>query len=200
MNENKLDYQKYSSYSRDEIIAKMKKVLKHERFEHCLRVEQVAIDLARENEFDETVAGLAGLVHDYAKQRSSNDFEKAIYEYHLDLDLLNYGKSIWHGYVGYLFVQHELGINDVRILNAVKYHTIGAPDMGICAQIVYMADYIEPNRTFAGVEEARRLTHDNLWRGVVYQNQNTMDFLIKKGKAIYPAAVIAYNSIVAGIK
>ncbi|WP_429970994.1 bis(5'-nucleosyl)-tetraphosphatase (symmetrical) YqeK [Fructilactobacillus sp. Tb1] len=200
MNEFKYNYTKYAKMNRDEILTEMQKHLNDERFQHCLRVEQTAIELAKENDVDPEIAGLAGLVHDYAKQRPNEDFIKVIVDHHLDPDLLNYGKAIWHGYVGYLLIQAELGINDARILNAVKYHTIGAPDMDKYAQITYMADFIEPARDFEGVQEARDITHENLWQGVIYQNENTMKFLIGKNKAIYPAAIVAYNAIVAGLK
>lgn len=200
MSEIKYDYTKFAKMNREEILEEMQKHLNDKRFQHCLRVEQTAIELAKEKHVDPEIAGLAGLVHDYAKQRPDEDFIKVIKDHHLDPDLLNYGKAIWHGYVGYLMVQAELGINDARILNAVKYHTIGAPDMDQYAQITYMADFIEPARDFAEVDEARKITHKNLWQGVVYQNEKTMQLLIGKNKAIYPAAIVAYNSIVAGLK
>ncbi|USS85251.1 bis(5'-nucleosyl)-tetraphosphatase (symmetrical) YqeK [Fructilactobacillus myrtifloralis] len=198
MKQSKLDYHQYADFNRDQIIAKMRTMLKPNRLEHCLRVEQTAIELATEQQADPTVAGLAGLVHDYAKQRPKADFEAVIQTDHLDPELLNYGSAIWHGYVGYLMVQRELGINDNRILRAVKYHTIGAPVMDVYAQIVYMADYIEPGRDFAGVTDARKLTHARLWDGVVYQNAQTMKRLVTHEQAVYPAAIAAYNVIVAG--
>ncbi|NDR75571.1 HD domain-containing protein [Lactobacillus sanfranciscensis] len=200
MNEVKYDYTNYAKMNRTEILEEMKKHLNDKRFQHCLRVEQTAIDLANENGVNPEIAGLAGLVHDYAKQRPNEDFIKVIKEHHLDPDLLNYGKAIWHGYVGYLLVQAELGINDARILNAVKYHTIGAPDMDKYAQVTYMADFIEPDRDFSEADEARKITHKNLWDGVIFQNEKTMQLLVGKNKAIYPAAIVAYNSIVAGLK
>ncbi|WP_413627227.1 bis(5'-nucleosyl)-tetraphosphatase (symmetrical) YqeK [Fructilactobacillus vespulae] len=196
---NNEKYQEYSAYNRAEIIEKMKQHLNDARFQHCLRVEETAIELAKENGVDETIAGLAGLVHDYAKQRPREDFIATIKENHLDENLLNYGPAIWHGVVGYLLIQTELKINDKRILDAVKYHTIANPKMDTYAQITYMADFIEPERSFSGVDEARQVTHQNLWDGVVYQNENTMKFLIGKGNAIYPPALTAYNSIVGGI-
>ncbi|USS91178.1 bis(5'-nucleosyl)-tetraphosphatase (symmetrical) YqeK [Fructilactobacillus carniphilus] len=195
-----LNYQAYAAFDRDEIIAKMSKQLKQSRLEHCLRVEQTAIELAQENDADVTVAGLAGLVHDYAKQRDVDEFTTLIKQDHLDPELLKYGRAIWHGYVGYLMIQRELGINDNRILRAVKYHTIGAPVMDVYAQIVYMADYIEPERDFTGVDEARAITQHNLWDGVVYQNAQTMKRLVNNQQAIYPAAIVAYNVIAAGQK
>lgn len=198
MNKEKLDYQKYSKYNRDQIIAKLKDTLKDKRFQHCLRVEDTAIDLAKRFDVDPTLAGLSGLVHDYAKQRPDSEFIDIIKSHHLNPELLNYGRSIWHGYVGYLIVESELGIHDNRILNAIKYHTIGSPYMDKIAQITYMADYIEPGREFDGVDEARKITRQNLWNGVKYQTKSTISYLANNGKAIYPGAISTFNVIVAG--
>ena len=63
-----------------------------------------------------------------------------------------------------------------------------------------MADFIEPDRDFSEADEARKITHKNLWDGVIFQNEKTMQLLVGKNKAIYPAAIVAYNSIVAGLK
>ncbi|KRM91830.1 bis(5'-nucleosyl)-tetraphosphatase (symmetrical) YqeK [Fructilactobacillus florum] len=189
-------YEQYAADSRAVIISKLKKHLDKNRFDHCVRVEATARELAAANGADQTIAGLAGLVHDYAKQRDVAEFQGLIRRFQLDPELLKYSRAIWHGYVGYLLVQQELGINDIRILNAVKYHTIAAPVMSVYDKIVYMADYLEPNRSFSGVEMARAKTQASLDEGVVFQNQQTMTFLIERGQAIYPAALEAYNALV----
>lgn len=195
MNEE-YDYSKYSDFSRDQIINKLKKNLTDSRFEHCLRVENEAIKLAIANDFDPEIAGLTGLVHDYAKQMPADKFKQVILDHQLDFDLLNYGNEIWHGYVGYLIVEQELGINDFRILNSIKYHTIGSSYMDTLSKIIFMADYIEPGRNFPGVEHARNVTNDNLDQGVVFQIKSTMRYLVENDSKIYPIALQAYNRII----
>ncbi|MCF6515142.1 HD domain-containing protein [Lactobacillus sp. S2-2] len=195
MNE-RYDYKKYSDFDRNQIINKLKNNLTDSRFEHCLRVESEAIRIAINNNYDSELAGLAGLVHDYAKQMSDDKFKQYIREYRLDENLLNYGNEIWHGYVGYLIIQQELGINDSRILNAVRYHTIGSSHMEKLSKIIFMADYIEPNRNFPGVENARKITNSSLDEGVIFQIKNTMIYLVENGNKIYPRALDAYNRIV----
>ncbi|UQS86700.1 bis(5'-nucleosyl)-tetraphosphatase (symmetrical) YqeK [Nicoliella spurrieriana] len=190
-----LDYQEnIVPYSRDELLNRLDGALRSKRFAHVQRVEQMAIKLARLNGVDEEIASIAGLVHDYAKQRPDEDFIKTIHEYQLDPDLLNYGNSVWHGYVGWLLVKNELGITNIDVLNAVKYHTIGAPYMSKLAQIVYMADYIETGRDFPGVEEARQITFDNLANGVAYQTFHTLDFLVNRHVAVFPKTIDTFNA------
>ena len=123
-------------FSRTELVEKLRNALTDSRFHHVLRVEQTAMDLADINGVDLQRASIAGLVHDYAKQRPDEDFIQAIKTYHLDPELLNYGNAIWHGVVGWIFVKNELQINDIEILNAVRYHTVGHEYMTPLEQIV----------------------------------------------------------------
>ncbi|MCL0311812.1 bis(5'-nucleosyl)-tetraphosphatase (symmetrical) YqeK [Apilactobacillus sp. TMW 2.2459] len=180
-------------FSREELVIRLKNALTKSRFEHVLRVEQMAIKLAKLNDVDVELASIGGLVHDYAKQRPDDDFINAIHKYHLDSNLLNYGNAIWHGEVGFLFVQHELGIQNVDVLNAVKHHTVGAKYMSKLEQIVYMADYIEMGRDFPGVDEAREITYKNLELGVAYQTKHTLEYLILNNKNVYPKTIDTYN-------
>ncbi len=181
-------------FSRDELVAKLRATLTESRFQHVLRVEQTAINLAEKNGVDPERASVAGLVHDYAKQRPDEDFIQAIKDYHLDSDLLNYGNAIWHGVVGWIFVKNELQINDIEVLNAVRYHTVGHQYMTLLEQIVYMADYIEPGRDFSGVDEARKITATNLQAGVALQTKQTLSYLVKKNKPVFPQTIVTYNS------
>lgn len=193
--DSSLIYQeKLSPYSREELMARISDKLDQPRFEHVKRVEQTAIELAQENNVDVEKASVAGLVHDYAKQRSDEDFKHAIIQYDLDPDLLNWGNAIWHGVVGAELIKVELGIYDEDILNAVRYHTTGNTYMTSLAQIVFMADYIEPGRNFPGVEVARRLTHHSLQDGVVYQIASTLSYLVQRQAKIYPKTIETYNA------
>ncbi|GAF35988.1 bis(5'-nucleosyl)-tetraphosphatase (symmetrical) YqeK [Lentilactobacillus farraginis] len=181
-------------YSRKELVKKLKDALTESRYQHVLRVEQTAIELAQRNGVDPERASVAGLVHDYAKQRPAADFIQAIKTYQLDPILLDYGNAVWHGVVGWLFVKNELQINDIEVLNAVKYHTVGHQYMTPLEQIVYMADYIEPGREFPGVDEARKITFDNLQKGVAYQTKQTLGYLVAHNKPVFPQTIYTYNS------
>ncbi|GHP12911.1 HD domain-containing protein [Lentilactobacillus fungorum] len=181
-------------FSREELVEKLKAALTDSRFQHVLRVEQTAMKLAALNKVDLQSASIAGLVHDYAKQRPDEDFILAIKQYHLDPELLHYGNAIWHGVVGWLFVKNELQINDIEILNAVRYHTVGHEYMTPLEQIVYMADYIEPGRDFPGVDEARKITFANLAQGVAFQTKQTLSYLVAHNKPVFPQTIVTYNS------
>ena len=113
---NELEYhQQLLPLSRAELVDKLRHAMKKKRFDHVLRVEETAIELAKENGVDLELASIAALCHDYAKQRPDQDFIATIKEKHLDPVLLNYGNAIWHGVVGAELVADELGCHDQRI-------------------------------------------------------------------------------------
>lgn len=180
--------------TRLELIDRLRAALSKERFEHVCRVEATAIELAQLNGVDIERASIAGLCHDYAKQRPDQDFIQIIHDKKLNPQLLNYGNAIWHGIVGAEMVKDELGVYDEDILNAIRQHTTGNDYMTKLAQIIYMADYIEPGRNFSGVEEARKVTKHDLGAGVAYQTKHTLEYLIMKGQPVYPQTLLTYNA------
>ena len=188
----------YSVLSSAEIVSKEKSNMTEDRFEHCIGVSKTAKKLAELNQYDEDKAALAGFIHDYAKQVSVEEYREVIKTKGFDQDLLNWNRSIWHGIVGIYFIQRDLKINDTEILTAVRRHTTADVEMTTLDKIVFMADYIEPGRSFPGVEEARKITYANIDRGVGYQLAHTLEFLIEKRNKIYPRTLDAYN--VWGIK
>lgn len=180
--------------TRQELIEHLRDALRDKRFEHVLRVEKTAIELAKQYGVDVEAASIAGLCHDYAKQRADEDFIKVIKAKKLDPDLLNYGNAIWHGFVGAEMVKDELGVHDEDILNAIRFHTTGAAYMTKLAQIIYMADYIEPGRDFPAVKKARKLTRQDLGAGVAYQTKHTLLYLIKNNAPIHPQTLATFNA------
>ncbi|MFC6253818.1 bis(5'-nucleosyl)-tetraphosphatase (symmetrical) YqeK [Secundilactobacillus hailunensis] len=185
---------RYTADSRDQLLAKIEKQLKPARFAHVQRVEHTAVKLAKQYGVNVEKASIAGLVHDYAKQRPDEDFIEAIHHYQLDPDLVNWNNAIWHGLVGAELIKSELGIYDEEILDAVRYHTTGNRYMTTLAQIIYMADYIEPARDFDGVEQARLLTSQSLELAVAYQTKHTLMYLLENNQRIYPKTIDTYNA------
>ena len=183
----------YSTLSSAEIVAKEKSNMTEDRFKHCIGVSKTAQKLAELNQYDIDKAALAGFIHDYAKQVSVEEYREVIKTKGFDQDLLNWNRSIWHGIVGTYFIQRDLKITDSEILTAVRRHTTADVEMTTLDKIVFMADYIEPGRSFPGVEEARKITYANLDKGVGYQLAHTLEFLIEKRDKIYPRTLDAYN-------
>ena len=187
----------YIDYSRQELLDKIAQKMSAKRFTHVLGVEETALKLAKIYHGNLEKASIAALVHDYAKERSDEEMIALIHEKSLDERLIAFGNNIWHGIAGAELIKKELDVFDEEILNAVRRHTTGDAQMTLLDKIIYVADYIEPNRSFPNVDEARKIAFQNLDQAVKYETKQTLSFLIEKQALIYPKTIDTYNAWVA---
>ncbi|WP_105129377.1 bis(5'-nucleosyl)-tetraphosphatase (symmetrical) YqeK [Streptococcus suis] len=188
------------TFDRQALLEKIRAAMKPARFQHVLGVEQAALALAERYGCDVQKASLAALLHDYAKEAADQVFLDLIAKYDLDRDLLNWDNNIWHGVVGAYKVAEDFGLDDEEIFQAIQRHTIGAAQMTLLDKVLYVADYIEPNRDFPGVDEARRIARESLDKAVAYETAQTISYLAKKGIPIYPQTLETYNGYVVWLK
>lgn len=169
--------------------------LPDKRYIHTLGVMESAQELAERYGADTEKAKLAAILHDYAKYRPLDEMVKIIKSEHLPLDLLDYNSEVWHAPVGAVLVKKEADIYDEEILSAIRNHTSGCVGMSMLDKIIYLADYIEPGRSFPGVDEVRTVAMESLDQAVLQAMGNTITFLIKKNQMIYPDTFHAYNDL-----
>lgn len=193
-----LDYKEYgANYSREELVKIVAKQMSEKRFEHVLRVEETAIKLAKIYHVDSNMVSLAALLHDYGKERPDKDYLKLIEENPKYQSLTPYGNNIWHGILGALLVRDELQIENEEVLHAIKVHTTGAIFMNLLDKIIFIADYIEPGRSFQGIDEVRDLAYSGkLDEAIALSLVQTLQFLIKKRQIIFPYTIEVYNHFV----
>lgn len=194
MNEVIIYTDKYIMISRDELLEKVANQMSNHRFQHVLRVEKKALELARRYHINLEQASIAALVHDYAKERDDGEMINLIKSQDFSKELLEYGNPIWHGIVGAYIIEEELGITDQDILDAVRLHTTGAANMSELSKLIYVADYIEEGRDFPGVDEARRLSEIDLDEAVKFEAYQTLNYLLKRKQRIYPKSIETYNT------
>ena len=195
MTKQLIEYTKnYTSFTREELIEEVRRRLSDKRFKHVLRVEEMAVELAEMYAVDAERVSVAALLHDVAKEESSSEMLDLIISENLDLDLLQYGPQIWHAPVGAVQARREFAVEDEAILNAIKYHTIGAPEMGDVEKVIFIADYIERGRDFDGVKRARQLANESLDDAIRFKIKETILQLTKQEQKIYPKAIDSYNA------
>lgn len=143
---------------------KLKGMLTEKRFRHSLGVMDSAVHLAKLFGESEEKARIAGLLHDCAK-----DIDKALMpamceELGVELDTVKREqRSLIHADLGAKLVQTEFGVSDADVISAIRYHTLGRPNMTALEKILYIADFIEPNRKdFPGLSEIRELAELDL--------------------------------------
>ncbi len=143
--------------NRNEALQLVKVQITEKRYVHTLGVAESAALLAKRFGADVKKAELAAIFHDYAKFRSKDEMKQIIVSQNMAKELLDFHSELWHAPVGAYLVEHEAGITDRDILDAIAYHTTGRIGMTVLEKVVYLADYIEPGRSFPGVDEVREL-------------------------------------------
>lgn len=185
----------------EHLLEKVKAQMTAHRFTHTLGVADTAVSMSERYGEDKERAYLAGILHDYCKFWEKDRMKQIIMqEDSIPSDILDYDKELWHAPVGAHVVQQELQIQDAAVLNAIRYHTSGRPGMSQLEKILWLADYIEPGRHFPGVEEVREMAKQDLNKALVKAMGNTIVFLVKQGKRIYPLTLETYNDLVKQIE
>lgn len=182
---------------RSEALQIVKKQLTEHRYEHTVGVMETALQFAKRYKVDEKKAEISAIFHDYAKFRPKDEMKRIIIEEKMPPELLMFNSELWHAPVGAFLVSKEVGITDMDILDAIKYHTSGRPGMTELEKVIYLADYIEPGRHFPGVEEVRELAKEDLNLALIKAVQNTIQFLMKKNQPVYPDTFHTYNDLIA---
>ena len=132
---------------RKEIEKQLKKELDKERFTHTMGVMYTAAALAMAHGADMDQALYAGLLHDCAKCIPNEEKLSLCEKYQISIsDAERKSPSLLHAKLGAYFAKSIYGIEDEEILHAIKVHTTGEPGMNLLDKIIYIADYIEPNR------------------------------------------------------
>lgn len=183
-------------FDRTQVLEKINGAMSEQRFRHVLGVEAAALDLAQQYGCDERKASLAALLHDYAKEVADQVFLDLIDQYQLGEELKAWGNNVWHGMVGAYKIRQDFGLEDQDILQAIQHHTVGASQMTLLDKVLYVADYIEPNRDFPGVEEARQLSKLSLDKAVAFATARTIAHLAQKRIPIYPQTIETYNAYI----
>lgn len=182
-------------WNREKLMEATRRQMPSSRWEHTLRVMETAEELARRTGADPEKAEIAAILHDYSKFWPEEKLKEWILRHRLPRELLQYSKVLWHAPVGAEAVREELGIDDEEVLDAIRFHTTGRPGMSLLEKVIFLADYIEPGRSFSGVEEVRRLARENLDRAILKALDNTILYLIERGFKVYPQTLLTRNDL-----
>lgn len=178
----------------ESVKTELKIRLKPQRYLHCVSVAQTAAALAAKYGANERKAYLAGILHDCAKNHTDSELFSLAAEYGIELDeVCKKSPGLLHAFVGAQEARRIYGVCDLEIYDAIYRHTIGGADMPILSEIIYLADGIEPLRSYEGVDEIRRAARESLHRAVVMYTDATVEYVIKRGLLLHPAAVETRN-------
>lgn len=190
---------RWDSRTLGDLRAWLRSRVEADRFRHCEGVAFTAADLAERNGVSVPKAVAAAYLHDCAKHPTKLLARRALRGTPFRMDALEWElPPLWHCAVGAALAWKVWGIRDAEILAAVRCHTLGAPGMGPLAQVIFVADYVEPGRRFADAPRLRRLAKRNLRQAVLAKCAGVLSHLSQNGERIHPRLVETWNAFLKG--
>lgn len=178
----------------NEIEKYLKENLSEKRFVHSLNVAKQAEILGEIYGEDKDALFLAGLVHDSCKEMSEEKQRQLLKKANIKITPeLETQKKVWHGFCASVFIKETFGIDDERIIDAVKYHTTGKENMSLFTKIIYIADITSEERAYPEVSKMRILAKEDLDEAVFYSLEFTLKKLISLRGVLNEDTVRAYN-------
>lgn len=165
---------------------KLKSSLNPMRYEHSLSVSFMCVALAMCYGVDLQKAEVAGILHDCAKCYSDRELYRLCEKRQIVLtEDERLAPAVIHARYGAWMAEHEYGIHDQEILEAIRWHTTGKADMSTLDMILYIADYIEPRREkAANLPGMRRMAFISLEETIYEMLKSSLNYLQKKGSHI----------------
>ena len=169
------------------IKEELKALMKPKRYLHILNVADMCFKLAKLHGYDPVKAYTAGLLHDCAKHLSDEEILKEAEKLGIEFDEVErrQASNLLHSKVGAEWAKLKYGIEDEDIINAIRFHTTGRPDMSVLEKIVYMSDVIEPGRTMKytpGLEVIRSVATYDLDLACAYVLDNVVPYILREYK------------------
>ena len=131
------------------------KNLKESRKKHTFGVVETAAQLAASYNQDVSKAKTAALFHDIAKPLSAEESDDEVRKFDIGREFIG-NINLAHGRIAACWAKEYYGIEDEDILNAIRYHTSARAGMSMLEKIIFVADAVEPGRTYPEAAELRR--------------------------------------------
>ena len=162
------------------------RLLNPNRVKHVLGCRDTAVELAKRWGADETDAARAGILHDITKA-IDGPLQLTLCEAYgkiLSDFSRRYPKTL-HALTGSMVAERIFGENKA-VVSAIEHHTTGKADMNLLEMIIYVADYMEPNRDFPGVERLRELAFSDIQAALKLGLEMTLEHLKRQGAEVSP--------------
>lgn len=172
--------------NRDKILDRLKSKINEKRFEHSIGVEYTAACLAFAHGEDLEKARLAGLLHDCAKGIPTKEKLEKAKKHRVSINQFEMSNpDLLHAKLGAYYAKAKYNVTDEDILNAIASHTTGRPGMSLLEKIIFVADYIEPNRKpIYELDIIRKEAFEDIDKCVIHILKNTLDYLEKSNAQI----------------
>lgn len=168
----------------------------HKRYYHSVEVAKMAVELVQKHKLslDIEKVYVAGILHDATKLFSKEKQKQMLYElgYQED-DEIMLSPNVWHGETAPNFVKEEYNIFDEEILNAIKYHVMGRPNMTDFEKVVFIADYVERSRVGKVFDDAREIAFEDLNKALIFILESQIKYITSSNETLISQTLKTYE-------
>ena len=173
-------------YKGDKYTEYVKSQLPEKRLYHTAEVMVSALSKASELKLNPEKVRLSALLHDVAKYV---DY-KTVEGFQIEEGMV---APVVHAFLGAYVAKNILKIDDDEIIDAIKYHTSGKANMSLLGKLIFVADMVEKNRDYEGVERLRALFKKDFNLSFIECLKEEMQHLLSKKRIIYIETLNAYD-------
>ncbi|MBC5807208.1 MAG: bis(5'-nucleosyl)-tetraphosphatase (symmetrical) YqeK [Candidatus Eremiobacteraeota bacterium] len=168
-----------------------------QRYRHVLGVARTAARLAHRHGASPEKARIAALLHDIARGWPAAQLKAYARKHGLPVTPADETSPVLlHAAVGAEVARTEFGIEDEEVLGAIRRHTIALPGMTPLEKILYIADAVEPSRTYPERTKLAALGNESLDKGLLACLKSSLTYLMSREVPIDPGALALYNQLV----
>jgi nicotinate-nucleotide adenylyltransferase len=177
----------------EELRAVTQSMVKAKRIPHIRGTEWEAVKLAKHWKVNENDARRAAIMHDCTKYYTLDEQLKLCQQYDILLDNLEKGsEKLLHSKTASALARHVFGANP-EVEQAIFYHTTGRAAMSELEKVIYIADYMEPNRDFDGVDTLRTLAYENLDKAILLGLEMSAADIKERGNEVHSNSLEAID-------
>ncbi len=161
-----------------------------------MRVARLADRLAQRHGEDPRRARLAGLLHDLARLYPTERLTRECEGRGLPIGAFERRHPIvLHAPLGAELAREVFGVDDPAVLSAIRNHTLASPGMTRLDTIVYIADGVEPGRTYADRAAFEALAFRDLDAAMTAVVRSSVRYLEGRGLETAPQTRAALASL-----
>lgn len=182
-------------YIKDSLEIENMLSLSEERMKHTENVVKKSMEMADEYGGDKDKLIIAALAHDRFRDVDDQVLEVLTDRYHITDEKNKTNNALAHGPIAAEYMKDKYGIDDKEVLDSIRYHTTGRKGMELNEKILFLADAIEKDREYPGVDKIRTEAEKGLNQGIRMSLMNTIEHLKDKNKPIDSDTIEALNDI-----
>jgi predicted HD superfamily hydrolase involved in NAD metabolism len=162
-----------------------------------LGVARTAERLARRYGVSTRKARVAAMIHDIARAWSAEQLFDYMRRNGMAVSTAEQqAPALLHSRIGARVAREQFGVDDEQVLLAIERHTVAVPGMSDLEKILYIADSIEPSRSYAQRAAAAAAADRSLDEGLLACVKSSMQYLTANGVPVAPQTLALESELV----